>query len=360
MMKRAVTILIVLAAEFALFEAGLRLHAGTEAAPEFQALFAQDDRIGHVLKPGASARFSTVEFTTDIHINGAGVRDDDFGSKPPDERRVVILGDSLVLAVQVPLSDTFAKHLERRLNTGRRDRLRYRVINAGVQGYGPVEERLFFEKVASKLEPDLVIVGVYVGNDAIEAVDSAPKIHPDPASVDEAGDRAAQGLRRLVRRSIVLQIARLRAQTLAARLGTPTPERPLLTYLADEPNVVRRGLEITAECLEQIRDEARRAGATIAILLLPARFQLDDEDYRLLSGIVEGAGGHLDRDAASTRFDAALQRVGVPILDPLAVFRRAVDPQSLYFETTAHLTPRGHEVLAGALYDFLVDRRLVP
>lgn len=354
------TILIVIVVEFGLFEAGLRLSAGTEAAPEFQALFARDDRIGHVLKPGATARFSTVEFTTDIRINDAGVRDDEFGPKPPGETRIVILGDSLVMAVQVPLSDTFGKRLEQRLNTDRRDRPRYRVINAGVQGYGPVEERLFFEKIAPRLEPDLVIVGVYVGNDAIEASDSAPKIHEDPASADEAGDRAAQRLRRLVRRSIVLQIARLRAQMLAARLGTPTPERPLLTYLADEPGIVRRGLEITAECLDQIKKNASKDGAKVVILLLPARFQVDDADYARLAAIVAGAGGHLERDAASARFGTALQKVGVPMFDPLPVFRRASDSPRLYFQTTAHLTPRGHDVLAGGLYDFLVDRRLIP
>ncbi len=161
-MKRALSILIVFVAEFALFEAALRLHAGSEAAPEFQALFAQDDRIGHVLKPGATARFSTVEFTTDIRINNAGVRDDDFGPKPPGEKRIVILGDSLVMAVQVPQSATFVKRLEARLNERRAGGTHYRVINAGIQGYGPVEELLFFEKTASRFQPDLVIVGVYV------------------------------------------------------------------------------------------------------------------------------------------------------------------------------------------------------
>lgn len=353
--------LVVMAVEFALFEAALRLHAGSEASPEFQALFAQDDRIGHVLKPGATARFSTAEFTTDIRINNAGVRDDEFGPKPPNEKRIVILGDSLVMAVQVPLSATFVKRLEARLNEQRAGGTHYRVINAGIQGYGPVEERLFFEKVASRFQPDLVIVGLYVGNDAIEASDSAPKIHEDPASSGEAGDRAAQEMRRVVRKSIVLQIARLRAQTLAARLGTPTPERPLLTYLADEPGVVRRGLDVTAECLEQIKKDASGIGATVAILLLPARFQVEDEDYARLAAIVEGAGGRLDRNAATNRFARALEKVDVPLFDPLPAFRAASRPSStLYFQTTAHLTETGHEVLAGALYDFLAERRLIP
>ena len=55
--------------------------------------------------PGARTRYTTVEFSTELTINGQGVRDDrEIGPKAPDERRVVVLGDSLVFAVQVPLA----------------------------------------------------------------------------------------------------------------------------------------------------------------------------------------------------------------------------------------------------------------
>ena len=57
---------------------------------------------------------------------------------------------------------------EQRLNQ-RSPSLRYRVVNAGVQGYGPVEEQLFFRAIASTVQPDLVLPVVFVGNDAEEA-----------------------------------------------------------------------------------------------------------------------------------------------------------------------------------------------
>ena len=44
------------------------------------------------------------------------------------------------------------------------------MINAGVQGYGPVEELLFFRQSRRALQPDLVIETLFVGNDAEEAV----------------------------------------------------------------------------------------------------------------------------------------------------------------------------------------------
>ena len=62
---------------FLVFETALRLHGGSEAAPAFQQLFMPDAATGHRLKPGASTRYSTAEFSTTIAINAQGVRDDE-------------------------------------------------------------------------------------------------------------------------------------------------------------------------------------------------------------------------------------------------------------------------------------------
>ena len=70
---------------------------------------------------------------------------------------MVVLGDSIVLAVQVPLRQTFCKRLEDRLNE-RADGYRYRVIDAGVQGYGPVEDVLFYEAVGDHPEGKVLVL----------------------------------------------------------------------------------------------------------------------------------------------------------------------------------------------------------
>ena len=62
---------------FFVFEAGLRMYGGSEAAPAFQQLFMPDPATGHRLRPGASTEFTTAEFSTTIAINPQGVRDDE-------------------------------------------------------------------------------------------------------------------------------------------------------------------------------------------------------------------------------------------------------------------------------------------
>lgn len=355
-MRRALLLLAIAAAQFALFEVALRAWGHSEAAPAFQTLFMPDATIGYRLRPNARSRFVTAEFDTRIAINGQGVRDDEeIGPKPANERRIVVLGDSLVLSVQVDERQTFCRLLEDRLNRGGGP-VRYRVINAGVQGYGPVEELLFFRQVARGFEPDLVIATVFVGNDAEESVTSAPRLQGAARpSADALSDSIVTRLRRLVRRSMVLQVLRLRAVAVTDRLprfGAP-PEPPLQSYAARPAPRIGEGLRIARECIEAIARESSAAGARTMVMLMPARFQVDDPDYGRLAATVAGAGGELVRDAATTRFGEALAPVQVPRFDALPVLRAALPGADVFFQQTVHLTPRGHAILAEALEAFI-------
>ncbi|HEX6973460.1 MAG TPA: hypothetical protein VF147_03615, partial [Vicinamibacterales bacterium] len=274
-LRRAAIFLAIVVAQFGLFELALRSWGSSEAAPAFQGLFTGDEATGYRLKPNARTRFTTSEFETDIAINSQGVRDDeDIGPKPANERRIVILGDSLVLSVQVPFKDTFGELLEQRLNAGQ-SRVHYRVINAGVQGYGPVEDLLFFRHVAKAFQPDLVITTLFVGNDAEEAVTSEPRLSTDGrAAVATITEGFTTRLRRLVRRSMVLQILRLRVVSATERFTTrlAPPEPPLQSYAANPAPRIAHGIDVTRQCVETIAREASSVGARSAIVLMPGRF----------------------------------------------------------------------------------------
>ena len=350
---RLSVLLLLFAVEFGALEAALRWHGGSEASPEFQSLFTDDAVVGHRLRPNAHARYTTVEFSTDLKINAQGVRDDeDIGPKAPNERRIVILGDSLVLSVQVPLAETFGKRLEARLNA-EDGAHHWRVINAGVQGYSPVEEWLFYEHVASAFEPDVVLVVAFVGNDAIEAYDRASWIDADHPPQLSATDRARTRLSRFIRSSMVLQYIQLRIDLLRSKLTTPGPERPLVTYAADPPPEVAQGLEVSRRAYGLIATRAAADGANTGIVLMPARFQTDDADYGHLAATVHAVGGELVRNSGSERFAAALAPLQLPMLDLQPVLAAQPDRAGLFFQRNVHLTPRGHEVVAAALDEFL-------
>jgi lysophospholipase L1-like esterase len=354
---RALLIVLILIVEFAALEAALRVYGAFEGSTTFQSLFMDDPRVGIRLRPNARIRYTTVEFSAEIGVNAQGVRDEEpIGPKAPNERRIVVLGDSLVFSVQVDAAQTFCEKLERQLNASAGP-VRWRVINAGVQGYGPSDYWFFFDRVAAGFEPDLVLVAMFVGNDAIEGADGAASVAAgEPLRTVEP---AARRFRRLVRSSAVLQLVRVRWDQLRARFTTGTPERPLASYLTDPPPIVSQGLEASRVVVTKIAERARGLGARTGIVLVPARFQTDDTDFGHLKKAVEEAGGVLDRQSASRRFHDALAPTGLPLLDLQPLLFAQPDRSGLFYQRTVHLTPRGHDVVASALFDFVKTTGLV-
>jgi len=145
---------------------------------------------------------------------------------------------------------------------------------------------------------------------------------------------------------------------LRARLSGPSSERPLTTYLADPPPEVQHGLEVTRRAFGLIAARASALGARAGLVLMPARFQVEDADFGRLAAAVSAAGGQLIRNAGTERFLAALAPLHLPMLDLLPVLERQPDRAGLFFQRNVHLTPRGHQVVADALFEFLQAHQL--
>ncbi len=121
---------------------------------------------------------------------------------PKRAPRVLVLGDSLVMAETTRLEETYCVRLEQHLRaeTG----LEVEVVNAGVSGYGPDQECLRLESLLLPLQPDLVVLVLCAHNDfgdlvrdklfRLGASEQLVRNHPrlDPALFERM--RAAQQL----------------------------------------------------------------------------------------------------------------------------------------------------------------------
>lgn len=70
--------------------------------------------------------------------------------------KIAVVGDSVTEGANLDDADTYPVRLEEILNKKTGGRY-FSVINAGVQGYSPIQERLVFELKVSKQKPDIVI-----------------------------------------------------------------------------------------------------------------------------------------------------------------------------------------------------------
>lgn len=101
-----------------------------------------------------------------VHINSAGWRGKDFSvEKPPDTIRILGIGDSFTFGRAVDDEDIFLAKLEAMLNGD--GGARYETINSGHENVNTVKElRYFKDKEMLKLQPDVVVLGFTVHNDA--------------------------------------------------------------------------------------------------------------------------------------------------------------------------------------------------
>jgi hypothetical protein len=171
--KRLLAIALASALALIFIELALRL-----LGVSFQDFYKADPVRGVAHRPGARGWFRR-EGRQYIVINREGFRDREHPAiKPPGSYRIALLGDSFTEALQVRLEDTFGAVLERELARcpGFRGRS-VEVFNFGVSNYGTAQELLTLRERVWQVEPDLVLLAFFSGNDVW---DNSKELKQDP------------------------------------------------------------------------------------------------------------------------------------------------------------------------------------
>jgi hypothetical protein len=127
------------------------------------ALFVADPVFITRLAPDQNATIRSVEGTTKVRTNALGLRGAAIGPKPPGTKRVLALGDSFTLGLQVQEAKTWSAALQTRLNDAGSGPVE--VWNAGVSGYGTQQSTLQLRALAKTVQADVAILLFYLGND---------------------------------------------------------------------------------------------------------------------------------------------------------------------------------------------------
>ena len=139
----------------------------SKLAPDSRALSRKfhelDKNIGYKGIPNAE-EWNVGKIESYVKMNSHGFRDRERSyEKGKDVFRIVVLGDSIIEAVQVPLEQTFIDVFERMLNS--ESDKRFEVINLGVSGFGTGQEYLTLKYYGLNYQPDLIILAFFLFND---------------------------------------------------------------------------------------------------------------------------------------------------------------------------------------------------
>jgi lysophospholipase L1-like esterase len=348
--------LVVASVTIALFatEIGLRLFGMAYCSGNWDR---NDKVLGTVFIPGAKGVYKSVNGQVLIEINSLGLRDEEFPlEKPEGEKRILVLGDSYVEALQVPLDQTFLKLLEDKLSANN-----ILVINGGHSGYGQAEQLLFWRLKGGALSPDLVML-FFSANDIIDN-----SIELDPWQKRPYFVLTEDGMLQLMNKSpdpsrlktflgehfYLYHFVRIRGGVIRNYLYTlfekpdlnvrrveeahASPLEPSESNNASEnKDPYSKAWRITAELLKQLNQEIKKTGADFIVVNtgLPAVSEKKMYFSEILAAICRE--NHI--------YFLGLQKV---IDEEHARTGRA------FF--TDHYSPYGHEVVAKALYGVIVQ-----
>ncbi len=122
-----------------------------------------DPVLHHSFTPGSETMMNSQEFKVYYKINKFGLRDKEIEPKKTGVFRILVLGDSVVEGWGVDLEDSWVKQLEKNLNENFGEG-KFEVINGGVASYSPLLYYLFLKEKGLKLQPDLVIMMMDMGD----------------------------------------------------------------------------------------------------------------------------------------------------------------------------------------------------
>lgn len=322
-------------------------------------LYAPDPPRRYRLQPGFEGSISNrVEFDTRVAINRQGLRGPEIGPKAPGTFRVLALGDSFAFGVGAQEGETYPAQLQRIL---RSRGMRAEVLNAGAPGFGVPDAVAWFQRWGWTLEPDVVLVTVFVANDLQDAAPGGPKAVAVDGVLMIEGEKQ-RGLSRwlyyhshlyvLLKTSVLGGLAR-------RLLGAPEPleTRELRSELelyskGRLPKPLREGAEATEQAVAGLARSA--GGARVLAVVLPSLIQVDAHRWQAaLQRFGRDPQGY-DRERPNRLIRAVFARHGIPAIDLTASFAAAVRRgERIYYPIDQHLTPAGYQLTAKVVAEAL-------
>jgi hypothetical protein len=335
---------------------------------------------------------NTDGYRHDVVRNSQGMHDTEHQlEKGENTFRVLMLGDSFVDAYQVNETETSHQRLEDALNALSTSEVRFEVINAGLAGWGPAQELVYFRSEGQQYKPDLILALWVPANDLLDILPdyyltqggmncyapyfaicegefdsepwfSAPGIRPTWKNCPGGGKKLlTRVLNQLYYSSRLYQHLEPVLSQGYHRIEYAHPYAPWLPTNQTDA-VLQYAYQLTAETYMHLAVEGRQIGAKTALVIVPVKqavyAEIDPNAVMLLQSDLEGLQPTLPNQV----FTELMQSKRLPTLDlhPDFVQHLQQEDETLYWEADSHWNIRGNQLAAELIAAWLIEEKLVP
>lgn len=354
-----------------------------------------DPELGWLYKPGTYWVKPIHAFSKhSYYINKYGLRNREINlNKGNGTKRIIILGDSFTFAISVRDEDIFSNRLEKNLNQNYPDK--YEVINAGVEGFGNLQELLLMRRLAdNNVTGDIYLLTIFTNDildnlclsydDATENLvqpkydlDNNNKLvlkRPPKKKTNSVRKKTDDIIMRYYYDSMIVVIFK----TLKIKLESFLQTRPYLISFFHKlglnikfprlpglingwynEEILKNGIPILKASIKEIRNEAERQHAKLFISLIPSPLQVYPDTYgpllkrtfpdnRMVEKWIK------DKLVPQHVIREFCEELNIPFLDLYPILYNNHD-KKLYIPMEGHFSEKGHAIVADSLSKFITQ-----
>jgi hypothetical protein len=302
----------------------------------------------NVLAPNVSVEIETIEYSTNVRTNSLGLRGPDLDTNR-DSIRVLTVGDSFTLGLQVPEDQTWQAGLSASLTQALHRPVE--VLNAGVDGYGTLQATAQLKRLARATRANFAILAFYLGNDfrgnsILDERRALMRSRPPIGAQDESASRGS---------AVLAKASRLYATWLAASQVRRNGSDFRIAEYADEMSpfvseeALTRLIPDTVTAIGQFEAACSELNITCAIILIPPSWVVN-RDRTESSLALFGLEQNLEH------FGAPAEAVGASTTLPVVDLTEALsDSSDNYLTFDPHWSKAGHDVVANTLHPTLLQ-----
>ncbi len=316
------------------------------------------------------------EFEIAGRWNAQGFNDKDYSfHKASNTFRIVVLGDSYVEALQVPMERSFHKVLERSLNQRIKNK-NFEVISFGASGNGPRKNLQCLEKLGMKYGPDLVIMMFLEGNDvrddnvALQVLhrrqkDKLEKLSPTlyRPTLYQPGGQVPHLLRYsrlfgfLAQSSLNLKYKRQRKEL------TPEDQIPLdqFIYSTQYDQIWKRAWQNTLSYVRQAEELVVSGKSDFILVEIDEVFRLIDHGEIPIfdNPAMKKYSWDFDRPRKIIKEFCRDNQIRLLDLEPFFADENSRSKTPLHYAYDGHWNEKGHELAAETIFNYLKEQTLL-
>jgi len=296
-----------------------------------------------------------------INLNQDGFRDSDFRLKNEDAK-VMVIGDSFVSNISVEDREVFTQVMEEQLSGTS-------VYNLGVNGYGQVQELLLLQEWLPLIDPDLIVLLIYLRNDFTDNVAKFPWLFPRPTATFGSDNEVLikapsfDGYKEKKKppfyyKSHLYRFVKRRLNSLRSKTAEDSNNvfAPPEIYTCQVPlsDEIQAMYDTMQQLIGAIEHYARDHNTPIVFGLAPSMFQVQDDLWSQLQAYDPSVT--LQRNLPNQKLLSFAEENNYTLIDLMPMLQEAHrDGAVLYNGQEQHWSAKGNELVANYLSTYLKE-----